>query len=71
MLIMTGHYGALPLTSASQSLLGDTKAKGWESWAGYELRCLESSNAVYHMREKKNIKQRWTDWFLVLLNINL
>lgn len=50
MLIMTGHYGALPITSASQALVGGTKARGVTGWL--QLRCLESSQAVYHMTEK-------------------
>lgn len=50
MLIMTGHYGALPLTS--QSLLGGTKARGVMGWL--QRGCPESSKAVYHVAEKKN-----------------
>lgn len=73
MLIMTGHYGALPFTSLSQSR-GNYKDGG----CGLATKCVHMYPARLFISDngeeekKKKLRDRQTrDWSSVLLNINI
>lgn len=69
MLIMTGHYVALPSTSLSQSVL-NYKAQGCGPTSNSVLACVEHGY-LSATKEKKTGDRQTQEWSLVLLNINI